>query len=512
MTRDEIERYTEVIIPNIERDLLTVDGEGAMELYTLYEDVLRLVAPYNFEVFNKYLELDEDHSNPNKAFYHHRKDHMGEVFKAFNDMEMYDAYDTLIIMMPPRVGKTTTELRFMSWIIGKYPEETQLTTSYSDNITTSFYIGVMEVIQSARFQHVFPDAKLVAQNAKREEIWLKVLKRYPSILFIPIGGSMTGRSEASRYVFCDDLVSGIEEALSLVRLGNLWQKYSVNVRQRKKDGCKEVHVATPWSVHDPISRLAVEHADNPRCKILKLSCYDEHGESNFDFAGGFSTAYYNDLENGMDEITFGALYKQEPIEREGLLYHKEDLSYFFETPDEKPDTIIAVCDSKNLGKDNVSAIVGEVYDNTVYITDIVYDQSLPEITTHRVAELFIRNNVVRADVELNNGGNFYAQFIDDKIRASGGRTSIRIFFSSNNKNVKIVTYSDFVKTTFVFKDPSTYHAKSDYARFMADMFKWTQIGKNPFDDAPDSVAMLAQLFQDLSGMSVKVLDRKTLRI
>ena len=223
-------------------------------------------------------------------------------------MEIYDLYDMLLISLSPRVGKTTTGIRFLAWICGRHPENTQLATSYSDSITTSFYIGVMEIVEHQRFKEVFNEAKLVSQNAKREEIWLKVAKRYPSITFVPIGGSMTGRAEAGNYLYCDDLVSGIEEALSVVRLDGLWQKYTVNCKQRKKDGCKEIHVATRWSVHDPITKLSILNEDNPRCKIINVPCFGEDGESNFNFFGGFSTGYYQELKDTMDEASFNALY------------------------------------------------------------------------------------------------------------------------------------------------------------------------------------------------------------
>ena len=156
----------------------------------------------------------------------------------------------------------------MAWIIGRHPEETQLATSYSDNITKSFYIGVMEIVEHDRYKEIFPDSPLVMQNAKREEIWLKRYKRYPSISFVPINGSMTGRSEASRYLYCDDLVSGIEEALSPDRLNKLWEKYTTDAKQRKLEGCKEIHSATPWSVHDVMSKLKTINEDNPRVKIV----------------------------------------------------------------------------------------------------------------------------------------------------------------------------------------------------------------------------------------------------
>lgn len=513
MTLKEIEHYRDLVIPQIEAklaDTSEMSDSDILELYELYEDVLRLISRDDFKSFNKYLELDEDHTQDNRAFYHHRKSHMGDVFEAFNDMEIYDKYDRLLIEMPPRVGKTTTGIRFLAWIIGRHPENTQLATSYSDNITTSFYNGVMEIVEGERFNQVFEDAPLVAQNAKREEIWLKVHKRYPSIVFVPISGSMTGRSEAGNYLYCDDLVSGIEEALSITRLENLWNKYTVNAKQRKKDGAKEIHVATPWSVHDPISRLTEEFKDDDRTLVIKMSCYNEDGESAFDFQGGFSTKYYNDTQAGMDEASFSALYLQEPIEREGLLYHSDELMYYFERPSEREESVIAVCDSKNLGTDNVSSIVGYVHGDFVYVDAIVYNAGLPEVTRPLVANLWLEHDVVRGDVELNNGGNYYAEDLDELIKDGGGKTSIRIFFSSNNKKTKIITYSDFVKKQFIFRDPSTYTPRSDYARFMQDVLKWTQTGKNAHDDAPDTLAMLAQLFQDLSGMSVKVLNRRSL--
>ena len=47
---------------------------------------------------------------------------------------------------------------------------------------------------------------------------------------------------------------------------------------------------------------------------------------------------------------------------------------------------------------------------------------------------------------------------------------------------------------------------------MRSLTTWTQRGNNKFDDGPDSIAMLAQLYQDLSGMSIKILNRRELGI
>ena len=500
-----------MVIPNLEYRLVKEKNQSKrLELYNLYRDVLVLVAPYDFATFNKALEFEEDKGRRDRGFYHHRKNHIGEIFQALNDMEIYDKYDYLFISTPSRIGKTTTGIRFLSWIMGRYPEETQLATSYSDSITQSFYNGTMEIVMSDMYKLIFPDSPLVNQNAKRQEIWLKVQKRYPSITFAPIGGSVTGRAEASRYLYCDDLVSGIELALSPNRLDKLWQIYTDEFKQRKLDGAKEIHVATRWSVHDPITKLSIIHEDNPRAKIIALPCYDEHGESNFDYFGGFSTEYYNDLENVMDELTFQAVFMCNPVEREGLLYHKEDLQYYFELPEDKPDTIISVADTKGVGKDFVASPIGYVYGDFVFIEDVVYNNGLPEVTVPLLARKWVDNKVVRGDIEANNGGEFYAKEVNGKISEFGGNTSIRTFFTSSNKDTKIITYADFVTKRFIFKDPSTYSPNSEYAKFMQNVFSWTQTGKNKFDDAPDSLAMLAQLIQDISASSVKVLNRREL--
>ncbi|HZK00343.1 MAG TPA: LAGLIDADG family homing endonuclease, partial [Tissierellaceae bacterium] len=268
---------------------------------------------------------------------------------------------------------TTYSIRFLAWIIGKYPEHTQLGTSYSDNITSSFYNGLMEIVMSDRYKQIFPSSNLVNQNAKRQEIWLRVRRRYPSIAFVPVGGSVTGRSEAEHYLYVDDLVSGQEEALSPVRLEKLWEIFSTNFYQRKKQNAKMLVIGTRWSIFDPMTKLEQIYEGGDRFKSLKIPALDENGNSNFKFQGGFDESYYAEMRMVMDEITFNSLYQQEPIEREGLLYHSEDLQYYFDLPEERPDTVISVADTKGVGKDYVASPIGYMYGDLVYIEDVVYN-------------------------------------------------------------------------------------------------------------------------------------------
>lgn len=407
---------------------------------------------------------------------------------------------------------TTYGIRFLAWISGRHPEYTQLATSYSDSITSSFYTGVMEVMLNERYTDVFLDSPIVNQNAKRQEIWLKVMRRYPTIAFVPVNGSVTGRVEANNYLYVDDIVSGMEEALSITRLEKLWTIFSGNFYQRRKQGCKMVIIATRWSVHDPMSVIERMYDGDPRFKNIKIPALNENGNSNFKFAGGFDENYYSDIRKAIDPLSFEALYMQNPIEREGLLYHDDEMMYYTELPKERPDTIIAICDSKNLGNDYVASAVGYVYGDNIYIEDVVYNNGLPEVTRPLVANMWIKHNVVMADVEMNNGGNYYAENLQQLVKVGGGNTSVRMFYSSNNKTTKIITYSDFVKKNFVFKSKSAYHPKSEYGQFMSAIFSWTQSGTNKHDDAVDAIAMMAQKFQDMVYNQIKIMNRRELQL
>ena len=105
--------------------------------------------------------------------------------------------------------------------------------------------------------------------------------------FTSIGTGNAGLYRAATLLYCDDLVSGIEVALSKERLDKLWETYTTDLRQRKiGDHCKELHIATRWSVHDVIGRLEREYGDSDRAKFIVIPALNENDESNFDYAYG----------------------------------------------------------------------------------------------------------------------------------------------------------------------------------------------------------------------------------
>ena len=357
---------------------------------------------------------------------------------------------------------------------------------------------------------VFPNVSVCNTNAKDCRIDLGKRKRFETLEFTSIGSGNAGLYRAATLLYCDDLVSGIEVALSKERLDKLWELYSTDLRQRKiGDKCKELHIATRWSVHDVIGRLEQNYGDSDRARFIVVPAMDENDESNFDYAYGvgFNTEFYREQRDIMDEVSWKALYMNQPIEREGLLYVADELRRFYELPKEAPDAIIGVCDTKDKGKDYAFLPAAWVYGEDYYINDCVCDNGLPNVVDARLTEILVRDKVNACRFESNSAGRRVAEKIQQDVKSRGGITHITTKFTTANKETKIIVNSAWVKEHCLFLDESMYKRNSDYGRMMEMLCSYTVAGKNKHDDVPDGMAMLAEFAQSLSGARVEVFPR-----
>ena len=411
---------------------------------------------------------------------------------------------------------TTLGILYMTWLMGRNPDMPSLASAYADKLCRSFYDGAISFIKDPeyKFNEIFPSSPLAVTNAKDETIDLARQHRFKTLTCRSIDGGLTGATRCESLLYADDMVSGSEEALNRDRMDTLWTKFTNDLMSRMKENCKMLVIGTRWSVWDPLGRLEAQYEGKKKAKFVKIPALDINGNSNFEYkyGVGFSTKHFKMLKDSMDDISWRSIYQQEPIEREGVLYHEDDLQYFNgDLPkDKEPDAIVAVCDSKGQGRDYVSAPCGVIYGDLVYIPAWVFNNGLPDVTKPLVANMCLKHNVSRLDVEMNNGGDYYADGVNQLIRGGGGYTSIREFFTSTNKITKIVTESDFVKKHFVFLNPQSPNTPKEYKDAMRNVLGFTVTGKSKHDDAPDSLAMLSQLVKDLSGMEVRIVDRRSL--
>lgn len=495
---------------NIEKIIIFInDVIIANDMYELHKRVLLALAKYDFDSYMLYIEWERDYD---KKFYAPRRSILRKVVKELQRLAD-DELDILAISLPPGVGKTTLAIFYLTWLAGKEPNKPMLTGSHSNSFVRGVYdecLRILDIHGEYLWHDVFPDIKVSSTNAKDCRIDLDKRQRFETLEFTSIGTGNAGLYRAATLLYCDDLVSGIEVALSKERLDKLWETYTTDLRQRKiGNSCKELHIATRWSVHDIIGRLEQEYEKNDRAKFIRIPALNKNDESNFDYPYdvGFSTEFYREQREIMDNASWRALYMNEPIEREGLLYDADELRRYFDLPLQQPDAIIGVCDTKDRGKDYAFLPVAYVYGQDYYIQDCICDNSLPNIVDARLTELLLRNKVQMCRFESNSAGGRIAEKIQKDIKTKKGITRITTKFTSENKETKIIVNSAWVKEHCLFKDDSIIKKNSDYGRMMDMLCSYTVMGKNKHDDVPDGMAMLSEYAQSFMNGKVEVFQR-----
>lgn len=484
------------------------DVEEMKAYYVLHEQILLVLAPHDFDSFCLYIEWDRQ---PKSKFYAPRRRQLRPLAEAMQDL-YYGNLKLLCISLPPGIGKSALALFFLAWWGGKIPNRSILTISHNFVFVKEAYEQMKKIVgkeSEYRYHDVFPEATIKSTDAQGLTIAFDRSARFSTFTFSSISANLAGRVRAESLLFCDDLIPNIEVALSEEQLNKVWTSYTSDLLQRMVSDCKQLLIATRWSVRDVIGRLELKYESEPWAKFIKVPALDEQGRSKFDypFHLGYSSEQLWRLRDDMDEATFNALYQQEPIEREGQLYADEELQKFFTLPDRDPDAILAVCDTKDRGEDYFVLPIAYQYGNQFYIQDVICNDGKPEIVEEMIADALIKNKVQVARFESNSAGGRVAENVQKLVNQKGGFTKITTKYTTANKETKIIVNSAYVKEHFLFKDNSVITKDREYKRMMQFLKSYTLKGKNKHDDVPDAMAMLALFVQDFTFKAIEVFTR-----
>jgi predicted phage terminase large subunit-like protein len=467
--------------------------------------------------FDDYLQAVEFGKPLDKKFYQPRRHYLKRYVDAYQDI-LDGKLDFLSISMPKRAGKSQLGINFTNMLSGKFPDRSTLMEGTGDDLVKSFYLGCLEYLQTPsdyHFYDIFPESKLVQTNADTKTLNLLHKSRFPTVMCRSIDARQVGLSEATNLLYLDDCVEGREEAKNRQRLDDKWEIISGDIIGRAIEGTPIVICGTRYSLYDPIGHLQEEmKKQGKRVKVIETPALDPTtDESNFEYMREgkkiFTTQYFRDQRDMLSAEQFESEFQQQPFEAKGLLFPESSLNRFFELPvDRDPDSVIAVCDTADTGSDYCSMPIAAVYGDEVYIVDVVFDDSPPEITKPECAKTLIDNLVAAATFESNNAGSYFARDVQQILteRKYMG-CSIRTKRTISNKQTRIEFASDTIIKKFYFKDPSTYARNSQYAEFMKQVTTYTRSGKVPHDDAPDSLSLLENELRGLVGAKVEIFKR-----
>lgn len=449
------------------------------------------------KIVDSYFQYIEKKREPKDRFYMPRRKQLIKIglVDALQGM-IDDKYDILCVSLVPGAGKSTIEKFFHSAVAGWFPKDYSLFYSHSGDITRMYYDGVYDIVTNDddyAWHDIFPNLSVTSTNAKMEQFNIGKYKPFPSVQCTSVGSKNAGKVRASKFLLVDDMIGGIEEALNPTILDKLWNKYAVDARQRKTqdtDGkpCKEIHIATRWSVHDVIGRIQNMYIGNPRVKTISVPDVDPvTGESNFDYEyGGFTKEFFADQQLLMDEISYRCLYKQEPIEREGLLFPDDKIRRYLNLPHGEAEIVTAQCDTKGKGTDYFVMPVLQKYGDDYYCVDCVCDNTADyEMQYENASNILVNNQVQECEFERNAGGDRVAMEVNKRVENKGWICNITDVPTETNKEARIFQCSNWILQHIIFKDQSLYKPNEPYGVMMSLLKQYSVSGKKQLDDVPD---------------------------
>ena len=432
-----------------------------------------------------------------------------------------DKLDLLVLNAPPRIAKSTLGIFLMVQLGGMFPDESILGAGHSVSLVQSFYNEILNIITSDeyRYNEIFPNNQIVNKSAEYCYLDLNKNRRFHTYNYVSIEAGGTGKVQAERLLYCDDLIKGKEQVNNPETLEKLYYNYTSTIKDRKiqrlcKDGiyrtCPEIHICTPWSLHDVTSRViqnAKDYGDMSRVRIIAIPCYDENGESNFeyDYGKGFDKKYYKEMELAEDPVIFSAKYLMTPVERDGLVFNKDNISFYNELPGGKPDRVVAYADVSHGGDDYFSLPIGYVYGCEIYIEDILFKHKFggDDYIRPLVRDIIMKHNVTRLGIEKNNGGDYFSTLVTKDLKEKNYHCNITTHNAPTTmrKMDRILGCQNEIKGIatenhtyrMYFKSMDSIRGNKQYQEAMQQLFNWNQnksAQNRQHDDFPDSLAGL----------------------
>lgn len=505
--------------------------------YDLYWNITLEQTPYRFEPFMFYMEKNRPFA---KKFYEPRrytksgKPAMIRVAKVLEEAG-YGKYKTVAISLPSRCGKSTIFIFFLCWNALRHPNSHSAYGGYSGVLAKGFYKEIMNLLTSSEYtyeeiyRHYNPTMEFIRDKSAEDfSVTLGDTDRFATITTRGIDGSWTGIIDVSAdggVLAVDDLIRDRQHSLSPTRMEETWQEYLNKMVDRKNVGAIEVLIGTLWSVLDPIERLRIMHEGDPRYCFLRIPALDENDESNFDYEiNGFTTEYYREMRERLDPAEWQAKFQQRPFVREGLLFPTDELKYFDGIINRNEiKRTIAVCDPSFGGGDNLSMpICIELENGRKLIASWIYDKGTIKKTIPRIVSAIKKFGISELRVEKTGAGMMLSDAIKDEMKKQDVICCKVIAVSAPNrisKEDKIIGYSDYIKTNFEFLIPNQNYDPTDsltpdslffkrdidYNRAMDDVGMFVCEGKNPHDDAPDSLAQLAIMYENKRNGQINVI-------
>jgi predicted phage terminase large subunit-like protein len=249
----------------------------------------------------------------------------------------------LMVFMPPRHGKSATASElFPSWYLGRHPERSVITASYSADIASDFGRRTRNHVADPMQAAIFPSCILLTDAQDRF-----TLTAGGQFWSVGRGSAVTGRG--CDMLLIDDPLSGSEEARSESVRKGLKEWYSRVAFTRLAPGGVVVLIQTRWHQDDLAGWLLSEHADEG-WEVLSLPAIAEENDPLGRKVGEalwperYPIAALESAKRQLGSAAFSSLYQQRPVPEGGGIVKAFWFKYFVRPGDAVPEGCVLLPD------------------------------------------------------------------------------------------------------------------------------------------------------------------------
>jgi predicted phage terminase large subunit-like protein len=419
----------------------------------------------------------------------------------FNALErvMNGECNRLIINVAPRYSKTEIVVKnFIAYALALNPKSRFIHLSYSDSLALDNSESIKDLVTSDEYQRLFPYVQ-IKKDSKAKDKWYTtegggVLARSASGQVTGFGAGLTDfENEAKGFggaIIIDDPIKP-DDADSETLRDKVNYKFDSTIRNRVNSRNTPIIVIMQRLHEDDLCGFLMKNEPD-EWEVISLPVITEDGQALWEDKHTLEELY---KLRKINEYIFDTQYLQNPKPKQGLVFSSDELMRYKSTDIDKSqaEAIVSFVDTADGGGDALSAPIGYLIGNKIYIDDVLHSDKPVNETIPLLAEKLNKHQVNYCRIEQNFGGSMFTSLL----RNEGINDGIMLLpvRAKGNKHTRIVTMAGFIKEYCVFRSDIT--DGGEYYKFMKNLTDYTKDGKVKHDDAPDALTGLCQLVRQM---------------
>jgi predicted phage terminase large subunit-like protein len=282
----------------------------------------------------------------------------------------------LMVFMPPRHGKSElVSRRLPAYILGKSPDASIISCSYSSDLASRMNRDVQRIIDSQQFGALFPGTSLNQKNIRadsqgsylRNSDIFEIIGHSGVYRSAGVGGGITGMGMTVGII--DDPIKNREEANSTTYRDKLWEWYTSTFYTRLEKDAKLLITLTRWHEDDLAGRIQEQQKTegSEEWTILRLPAIAERERHPDDirneglplWENKYDLQKLSQIKTLLGSYQWQALYQQNPTPEEGAMFKRTWWKFYDKAP--KMDEIIQSWDCSFKDTDGSDYVAGQVW-------------------------------------------------------------------------------------------------------------------------------------------------------